>query len=274
MVDSALESLLRRDRVIVVAALATLTVLSWLYILRLAESMHMGGMDMTGWRMVSTGLEMGMVSSLAPWSVWQFALMFLMWAVMMVGMMTPSVAPMVLIYARVGRQAAQQGRALAPTGWFVAGYMLAWVGFALFATAGQWALESAALLTPEMNVGSNTVGGIVLIAAGIYQWTPLKDTCLRQCQAPLAFIQRHGGFRQAPAGSLSLGLRHGLYCIGCCWPLMALLFIGGIMNVLWIAGLAVLILAEKVIPAGRILSRIAGIGLVAMGTQVLVANFP
>lgn len=271
MTDLALESVLRRDRTIVAAALVVITVLSWLYILRLARTMEMGGMDMTGWRMVSTGLEMGMVSALAPWSVSQFVLMFLMWAVMMIGMMTPSVAPMILIYSRVGRQAARQGRTLAPTGWFVAGYMLAWVGFAVFATTAQCALESVALLTPSMTIASDLLGGIVLIAIGLYQWTPLKDLCLRECQAPLVFIQRHGGFRQAPLGSLSLGLRHGIFCVGCCWPLMTLLFIGGVMNVLWIAGLAIFVLAEKVVPAGRILSRIAGIGFAAIGIGLLIA---
>ena len=269
MSSSTLETVLRRDRVVVGVALALITILSWVYILVLAKTMDMGGMDMTGWRMVSTGLEMGMAPALAPWNVWQFTLMFVMWAVMMIGMMTPSVAPMILIYARVGRQAALQGRTLAPTGWFAAGYLLAWVGFALVATIAQWALERAALLAPMMNVASNLLGGLVLIAIGVYQWTPFKDACLRECQAPLVFIQRHGGFRREPLGSLSLGLRHGIFCIGCCWALMTLLFVGGIMNVLWIAALTIFVLAEKVVPAGRSLARAAGIGFAAFGVWVL-----
>ena len=159
MADSVLESVLRRDRAIVIAALAIVTVLSWLYILQLAESMEMGGMDMTGWRMVSTGLEMGMVSALTPWTTWQFVLMLVMWAVMMIGMMTSSVAPMILIYARVSRHAAVQGRALAPTGWFMTGYIMAWIGFALFATTAQWALDRTVLLTPMMELKSSLLGG-------------------------------------------------------------------------------------------------------------------
>jgi predicted metal-binding membrane protein len=153
------------------------------------------------------------------------------------------------------------------------GYILAWIGFALIATTAQWALDRALLLTPMMEITGSLLGGLVLIAIGIYQWSPLKDVCLRECQAPLAFIQRHGGFRQAPLGSLSLGLRHGLFCVGCCWPLMSLLFIGGVMNVLWITGLAFFVLVEKVVPAGRILSRIAGVGFAAMGIWVVIANF-
>ncbi|HTQ82493.1 MAG TPA: DUF2182 domain-containing protein [Pseudolabrys sp.] len=273
MSSSAIEAVLRRDRAVVVVALALITILSWVYILVLARTMDMGGMDMTGWRMVSTGLEMGMAPALAPWSTWQFAWMFVMWAVMMIGMMTPSVAPMILIYARVGRQAALQGRTLAPTGWFAGGYLSAWVGFALLATTAQWVLERTTLLSPMMEVASNLLGGVVLIAIGVYQWTPLKDVCLRQCQSPLVFIQRHGGFRRQPMGSLSLGLRHGIFCVGCCWALMLLLFVGGIMNLLWIAALTIFILAEKVVPGGRTVARMAGTGFAAFGVWVLVKTF-
>jgi len=273
MSSSAIESVLRRDRVVVVLSLAVITILSWIYILVLAGTMDMGGMDMTGWRMVSTGLEMGMAPALAPWSAWQFALMFVMWSVMMIGMMTPSAAPMILIYARVGRQAVLQGRTLASTGWFASGYLLAWVGFALLATIAQWGFERGALLSPVMNVESNLLGGVVLIIIGVYQWTRLKDACLRECQSPLAFIQRHGGFKPAPLGSLSLGFRHGIFCIGCCWALMTLLFVGGIMNVLWIAALSIFVLAEKVVPAGRSLARVAGSCFAAFGVWTLIKAF-
>jgi predicted metal-binding membrane protein len=146
-----------------------------------------------------------------------------MWVVMMIGMMTPSIAPMILIYARVGRQAMVDGKPFAATTWFVGGYLLAWIAFSLAATSAQWALERAALLTPMMTSASNILGGVVLIIAGLYQWTPLKEACLFQCQTPLTFILRHGGFRGYPAGALKLGMSHGMYCIGCCWALMALL---------------------------------------------------
>ena len=147
---------------------------------------------------------------------------------------------------------------------------MAWTGFALAATFAQWALERTALLDADMASASKALGGIVLIAAGIYQWTPLKDVCLAQCQSPLLFLVRHGGFRGERAGSLLLGLEHGVYCIGCCWMLMALLFIGGVMNVLWIALLSVLVLAEKVTPVGRWIARMTGIGFVAAGVCMLV----
>ncbi len=172
--------------------------------------------------------------------------MFMMWVVMMIGMMTPAAAPMVLLYARVGRQAAMQGKPFANSYWFFGGYLLAWVAFALVATLAQWAVQRASLLTPMMESASAIFGSALLIAAGLYQWSPLKDACLRQCQAPLQFIQRHGGFRRDAKGSLKLGIRHGAYCVGCCWALMALLFVGGVMNLLWIAVLTVFILLESV----------------------------
>jgi len=150
--------------------------------------------------------------------------------------------------------------------------LIAWAGFSLAATSAQWALERAALLTPMMEGASNVLGGIVLIAAGIYQWTPVKEACLSYCQAPLTFILRHGGFRREPTGALALGFRHGLYCIGCCWALMLLLFVGGIMNLFWIAALAILVLLEKVIPAGRIIARLAGGLFVLAGGWMLIQN--
>jgi predicted metal-binding membrane protein len=266
----AMLEVLRRDRVIVAAALAALTALAWTYILWLAVDMGMGGMDMTGFRMIPAGIGL-MAPALAPWQAIEFAYVFAMWAVMMVGMMTPSAAPMILIYAQVGRQASTQGKPFAPTGWFVAGYLMAWTGFAFVATAAQWALDRVALLDPMMASASRTLGGLVLIAAGTYQWAPLKDMCLAQCQSPLVFIQRQGGFRGGPRGSLALGLRHGAYCIGCCWVLMALLFVGGVMNVLWIAAISAFVLVEKVVPAGRLISRVAGLGFIAAGAWFIIA---
>jgi predicted metal-binding membrane protein len=130
-------------------------------------------------------------------------------------------------------------------------------------------LEQAALLSPTTMAAGERLGGGVLILAGLYQWTPLKDRCLAQCQAPLVFIQRHGGIRRDPSGALGLGIRHGLYCIGCCWALMGLLFAVGVMNVLWIAAIAGFVLLEKLVPTGRALSRIAGVALVAAGLWML-----
>jgi predicted metal-binding membrane protein len=272
MTDGVLEPILRRDRAIVVIALIEMTALAWAYVLWLAADMYMGGMDMTGFRMIPAGMGLMMPMS-EPWRPIEFAFVFVMWAVMMLGMMTPSVAPMILIYARVGRQAAQQGNPLAATGWFAAGYLVVWIVFSLAATVAQWALERSAVLGTMMESQSNQFGAVVLIAAGLYQWSPIKDVCLRQCQAPWQFLQNNGGFRRDAAGSLALGARHGIYCVGCCWVLMALLFVGGVMNVLWIAVLAIFVLAEKVIPAGRVVSRIAGVGMIVVGVWWVISSF-
>ena len=270
MIETAIGSVLRRDRLIVTAALVILVVLAWAYMAWLAADMRMGGMDMTGFRMIPAGMGL-MLPALAPWQPIEFAFVFVMWAVMMVGMMIPSATPMILLYASVGRQAAAAGKPFNATAWFAAGYLLIWFVFAAVATLLQWFLEQYAMLTPMMESASNILGGIVLIAAGLYQWTPIKDVCLRQCQAPWLFIQNHGGFRADAVGSLAIGARHGAYCVGCCWVVMALLFVGGVMNVLWIALIASFVLAEKIIPAGRILSRTAGVVFVLAGLWV-VAN--
>jgi predicted metal-binding membrane protein len=176
---------------------------------------------------------------------------------------------MILLYARVGREAASAGKPLAPTGWFAAGYLAVWIGFAIVATATQLVLERAALLTPTMQGASGLLGGVVLIVAGLYQWTPFKESCLTHCRSPLHFIQRHGGFRRDAHGSFTIGTKHGGYCVGCCWALMALLFAGGVMNVLWIAGLSALVLLEKVLAVGRGLSRIAGLGMGMAGLGLI-----
>jgi len=271
MIDTALETVLRRDRLVVAGALGVLAALAWSYVLWLAADMDMGGMDMGGSRMIPAGMGI-MVPRLSPWSGMEFALVFAMWAVMMVGMMTPSAAPMILIYARIGRQAAIVEKPFAATGWFAAGYFLAWTGFALIATAAEWTLDRAALLDPAMASTSKMLGGIVLIAAGLYQWSRLKGVCLAKCQSPFLFIQHQGGFRREVAGALLLGLRHGAYCVGCCWVLMALLFVGGVMNVLWIAVLALLVLLEKLAPLGNLIARLAGTVLVTGGVWLLLSG--
>ena len=273
MTDNALETVLRRDRMVVAAALAGLAVLAWAYVLWLAADMDMGGMDMSGmdmsdFRMIPAGMGM-MAPALAPWGGIEFAFVFAMWTVMMVGMMTPSAAPMILIYARLDRQLAMEHKPFTATGWFAAGYLLAWVGFALIATVTQWALDRATLLDPMMASSSKVLGGGVLIAAGIYQWTPLKDVCLAKCRSPFLFIAQLGGFRRDVIGSLLLGVRHGSYCVGCCWVLMALLFVGGVMNVLWISLLALLVLLEKILPFGRWIARAAGVTFLAAGAWLL-----
>jgi predicted metal-binding membrane protein len=209
-----------------------------------------------------------MVPAQTPWMPIEFAFVFVMWTVMMVGMMAPSALPMFLMYARVGRQT-EDGRPLAATAWFATGYFLVWAAIALLATLAQWAFERTELLDFKMASTSTVVPALLLVAAGSYQWTKLKDICLYQCQMPFAFLIGNGGFRRDPAGCLMLGLRHGAYCVGCCWVLMTLLFVGGVMNLLWIALLALIVLLEKVPSFGRKFAPLAGMVLVAAGAWLL-----
>jgi predicted metal-binding membrane protein len=262
MNSAALESVLKRDRGMVVVALFALTALCWAYLLWLARSM-----STTALMASMPGMNMG--PAIRPWDPADLIFTFLMWTVMMVGMMTPSAAPMILIYARVGRQARAEGRPFAATGWFAGGYLFAWSGFAALASVAQAGLSEAALITPMLAAASNFFAGLLLVAAGVYQFTPLKTSCLTQCQAPLRFLQRQGGFKRDAKGSALLGLKHGLYCVGCCWALMTLLFVGGVMNVLWIAALSILVLLEKVVPAGRLIGRAAGLVLITAGSIFL-----
>ena len=204
-------SVVRRDRVVIVLAVALLTALAWGYLLRLSADMNMGCMDMTGLRMIPSGMGLMMPAEM-PWRAMEFAFVFVMWTVMMVGMMTPSAAPMFLMYARVGRQTGAQSKSLSATVWFAAGYFLVWVAFALFATLVQWALERTALLDFTMASTDNVLGGFVFIAAGLYQWSRLNDLCMAQCQKPFEFVMRHGGYRRDAPGCVMLGLRHGLLC--------------------------------------------------------------
>jgi predicted metal-binding membrane protein len=273
MADGALEAVLRRDRLIVASALGVIAVLAWAYVLWLAADMDMDGMNMSGFRMVPAGMGL-MAPATAPWSAVEFAFVFVMWAVMMVGMMAPSAAPMILMYARVGRQARAgqgtiAGKPFAATAWFAAGYFLAWIGFSLAATLAQWVLERKALLDARMTSANILLAAAVLIAAGIYQWTPLKNACLAQCQTPFRFLMSHGGFRSNALGCLHLGALHGTYCVGCCWVLMALLFVVGVMNVLWIALLALLVLLEKLTPWGHWIARVAGAICIAAGAWMV-----
>ena len=261
------EAVLRRDRVVIVLALTLLAALAWNYLLWLSVDMDMGGMDMTGLRTIPSGMGL-MVPAHMPWREMEFASVFAMWTVMMVGMMTPSAAPMFLIYAGMGRQSDAQGAALSATVWFAAGYFLVWVAFSLIATLVQWALERTGLLNATMAFTSNVPGGFMFVAAGLYQWTRLHDVCLSQCQMPFVFLMRHGGFHRDAPGCVILGLRHGAYCVGCCWTLMALLLVGGVMNVVWIALLALLVFLERV-SKGNLISKFAGIVLIATGAGLV-----
>jgi len=249
-------SLATRQRLAVVAGLAGVTLLAWAQLLRI------------GWNM-DAAMQAGVSCALHPWSRTDAALTFAMWAVMMVGMMVPSAAPMSLLFASVARKARSQGSAVAPTFVFVAGYVAVWTLFSAAATAVQWALERAALLSPMLESTSPAFGGALLAAAGLYQFTPWKDSCLEHCRSPALFFAAH--WREGVLGAFRMGAEHGAYCLGCCWLLMGLLFFGGVMNLLWVAGIALFVLLEKLAPHGAAAGRVAGALLLVAGVVQLAA---
>lgn len=256
--STALERALKRDRHIVIGGLVLVSLASWLYILTGAV------MEMGETAAMSGSATMAMRFA---WTPAYFALMLAMWWVMMVAMMLPSVAPMVLIFATVNRKSRQQGRSYVPTGFFATGYLVAWGGFSLVAVLLQWGLERLTLLSPMMQTTSIYLGAALLIGAGVYQLTPLKHACLRHCRSPLQFIAHH--WRPGTGGAFRMGLEHGLFCLGCCWVLMVLLFYGGVMNLWWIVGLALYVLIEKLAPAGHHLGRYSGGLLILWGAWLL-----
>jgi predicted metal-binding membrane protein len=228
-------------------------VLAWLYLIRTAGAMDAAGpMDMVRVR---------------AWGSSDFFFIFLMWAIMMVGMMVPTAIPMTLVYGAVVRKAARQGTVVAPTLVFVAGYLAVWTLFSLGAALAQWGLDRAALLSPMMVTTSPVIGAGLLIAAGLYQMTPLKRACLSHCRSPAHFISTH--WRPHAAGAFRMGLEHGTYCLGCCWLLMGLLFVVGVMNLLWIAAIAVFVLLEKIIPHETLPARIGGLTMILIGSALL-----
>jgi predicted metal-binding membrane protein len=257
---SLLEALLRRDRAVVIAALLAVIAVSWLWIV-LGAGMGMSAIEMTR-------MPRDMVMTPAVWSLGYAALIFAMWSVMMVAMMLPSAAPILLIFARISRREDDAQRPWTPTGCFAAGYLTVWIGFSVVAAALQWGLEGSGLLSAMMVPTVAWLGAIVLIAAGLWQFTPLKYACLRQCRSPIGFLTQR--WRAGRAGAFRMGLQHGTYCLGCCWFLMALLFFGGVMNLWWIGGLAAYVLMEKLFPMGHWLGYGVGVGLVAWGAYLLL----
>jgi len=253
--STALEAVLKRDRLIVLGGLAGITALAWAYVGYLAWDM--GRMDMS--------MDMAM-PHMQTWGVLDLGLLCVMWAVMMVAMMVPSAAPMLLMFTTINRRRRTQ-QPYVPTTIFLAGYLLVWTGFSVLAMLAQWGLHSTALLSSMMVSTSPLLGGFVLLVAGSFQWTPLKYTCLTRCRSPLGFLMTD--WREGHRGALIMGLRHGMYCVGCCWFLMALLFVAGVMNLLWVAAIAAFVLVEKVVPRGDLVGRIAGGGLVVAGLVML-----
>ncbi|MEO8718905.1 MAG: DUF2182 domain-containing protein [Burkholderiales bacterium] len=248
-----IETALRRDRWAVAGSLAAVAGLAWLYLWREAASMnHAGSMTMPAM------------------DARTITLTFVMWVVMMAGMMLPSAAPAVLFYGTLVRKNREQ-RAVLPAVWvFACGYLLVWVGFSVAATLLQASLEHAALLTPMMASASKPMSGLLLVVTGIYQLTPLKDICLDKCRDPMRFFLTH--WRAGTGGTLRMGMLHGAYCVGCCWALMLLLFAAGVMNLAVVALIAAFVFVEKLLPAGRLSARFSGVALLLSGFIVLAGN--
>jgi predicted metal-binding membrane protein len=257
-----LEAVLRRDRIVLVAGLVVVLGMAWGWLVT-GAGMEMSAVEMTA----MAGMD-GWLMRPAVWTPAYAALIFAMWWIMMVAMMLPSAVAMLLLFARVNRKDKEVGAPLVPIALFAAGYLLVWGGFCAVATALQWGLESARLLSPMLVTTNKWLGAGILIAAGLSQFTPLKAICLRHCRTPLGFLL--GSWRPGRLGALRMGLEHGAFCLGCCWFLMALLFFGGVMNLYWIAGLAVFVLLEKTIPLGHWLGRVAGVVLVAWGGALAI----
>ena len=207
----------------------------------------------------------------SPWAGWDFFMLFAMWAIMMIAMMTPSTLPMVTMFATLNQKRRRASKPYTQTFVFLSGYLVAWTGFSVLATGLQWLLHTEGVLNPMMNSRSSLTSGIILVVAGIYQWTPAKDACLNFCRTPLGFLMSE--WREGRVGALVMGVKHGAFCVGCCWALMLVLFAVGVMNMLWVALIAAFVLIEKVTPFPRYLRLLSGLALVAWGAVLVAQHF-
>jgi len=259
-----LEAILKRDRLVVLGGLIAVAGLAWGYMVYEARAMiHTGVCQCMGMQMSGPDMK--------AWSVAQLPPLFLMWAEMMVAMMVPSAAPMILLFSSVNRRRREAERPFVPTGIFLLGYLAVWTLFSAVAAVAQWGLHAAALLSPMMVSTSPVLGGALLIAAGVFQWTPFKHACLQHCRSPLSFLL--ADWREGRLGAWVMGVKHGAYCTGCCWFLMALLFVAGVMNIWWVAAITILVLLEKALPRGGWIGRTAGAGFAVWGVWLVGTAF-
>jgi len=250
-----------RNRLVALGGLAAVIVLSWLYLIHLNAEMLPGHGSMA--HMAMPALAPGLPAPLLA--------AFVMWSVMMVAVMLPTALPAAAVFENLAHRRSLHLHSAAATAFFVAGYAAAWTGYSAVAAAGQVALSRAALLTPMLQSASVTLSTVVLLAAGAFQFTPLKDACLTKCRTPFGFFLAE--WRDGKIGALVLGFRHGSYCVGCCWALMAVMFAVGAMNLLWMAGLTLFVLGEKLTPAHWRFRHLAGTALVLWGVVVGTSLF-
>jgi predicted metal-binding membrane protein len=259
-----IESLIRRDRLIICIGLASITAVAWVYILDLARTMS--STDMTGMDIMKAAA----VPDVMSWNLRGFILTFIMWSVMMVAMMIPSSAPMVLQFASMHRNRDNQHSIVVVITFFVFGYLVVWTLFSGLATLAQCWLHSVALLSSEMAVMNRTLGGVLFVMAGLFQWTGMKHRSLNNCRSPIGFFLTE--WREGRAGAVAMGMKHGCYCLGCCLLLTATLFVVGIMNIVWVGVLAGLVLIEKLTKAGPVIARIVGGAMVAWGAWMILTG--
>ena len=256
--ESPVAAVARRDRVLITTCILLLTALAWAYLVVLHRQMSASA------ETDAAMAKMGMIMD-APWRASDVLFTFTMWAVMMVGMMSIAATPVLLLFAGMQPGRGERGVSMAVV-LFGVGYIAVWLGFSVSAALAQWALHETALLSATMAASSAGVGGAILIAAGAYQLTPAKGACLRRCQSPLGFLLAN--WRDGATGALKMGLRHGSYCLGCCWALMCVLFAVGVMNLAWVGILTAFILLEKTGRMGATVARVGGIALIAFGVFV------
>jgi len=248
---------LRREQLLVFSCLAAVIMISWVYMLHMA------------WGMSGTGAEITL-ACLMNWGPGNIAHMFIMWAIMMTAMMFPSATPMILMFTTLNEGQREIQRPLIPTGLFVLGYFLVWTSYSALAAMAQWGLHVATLLSHNLVITSPLLGGILLVAAGVFQWTPFRDACMSKCRSPLGFLMAE--WREGRLGALIMGLKHGLNCVGCCWLLMLLSCVLGIMNMVWMAIVTGFMLVEKAYPRSQWVSRTSGLMLIAWGLWVAAAT--
>lgn len=242
----------------VIFGIVSVVAVSWIYLLS-GAGMTMEKMDMGGGKMM-----------LMPpyWSAGYAALIFAMWTIMMAAMMLPSAAPAILRFASLAEKHPTRMSGVLTAVFFTAGYLMVWIGFSAAATLTQWGMDSAHLLSETMAIRGEVSAGLIVIAVGLYQVLPLKLACLRRCCLSVGSLANDQ--RRSPRALVLDGISYGVSCLGCCWALMCLLFVGGVMNVLWIAAIAIWVLAEKTLPSGLRIARVAGVGLIGWGSIALV----
>jgi predicted metal-binding membrane protein len=267
MTVTALENVLRHDRWFLGAGIALIAALAWAWLLA-GAGMSFDGIEMTRMSFGESALMDMTMTNAGEWSAMYVLIMFSMWWIMMIAMMLPSAAPVILLAAAINRNSNSARKPFGATTAFTLGYLFGWAGFSAVAVAAQWALTTSGLLSGMLVSKSDLLSGGILVAAGLWQFTALKSACLRHCRSPVHFLtqDRRAGY----GGAILMGLRHSLYCVACCWFLMLLLFVGGVMNLVWVAALAIYVWVERSLPAGGALSKITGAILVTAGIFLIL----